>query len=357
MAGEEALKERVERLRERLPDLGAAAILVSAGVNVRYLTGFQSSNAWLLVEAERALLLTDGRYSEASRAVPDVEIVEAERDLAADLGRRLGRLAAGPVAFEADRLTVAEHAAIAESDVQLVPVRKVVETLRAVKDDGELDAIRRSAGILNDAFERLAGEALVGRTEAEVAWWMERTMRDLGADAVAFDTIVASGPNAARPHHHPGQREIGEGETVVVDAGCVIDGYCSDCTRTFATGELPPELVRAYEACLAVQLASLKAVRAGASCREVDGIARGALLEDGYEVLHNLGHAVGLEIHEEPRLAKSSTDTISAGNVLTVEPGVYLAGLGGVRIEDLVVARAGAPEVLTPATKELVTLR
>jgi Xaa-Pro aminopeptidase len=349
-------EERLKRLRGRLPGLGADSMLVGYGTNVRYLTGFESSNAALLVDAERALLFTDGRYVEAARAVPGVELVEAERDLAQDLGARLGRLTAGPVAFEADRLTVSEHAALAESGLELVASHKVVEELRAVKDEAELDAIRRSAQVLNQAYQQLAAEKLTGRTEAELAWWMERTLRDLGADAVSFDAIVGSGPNAALPHHHPGPREIGPGETVIVDAGARIDGYCSDCTRTFATGPLPPELEHAYATCLEAQQASLAALRPGAACRDVDSIARAMLDRAGYEVLHNLGHSIGLEVHEDPRLGKSSEDTVKAASVFTVEPGIYLAGLGGVRIEDLVIVGPDGPEVVTAFTKELVVL-
>jgi Xaa-Pro aminopeptidase len=197
---------------------------------------------------------------------------------------------------------------------------------------------------------------VVGRTEADIAWWLERTMRELGAEAVSFAPIVASGPNAAHPHHHPGSRVVEAGETLIVDAGARVDGYCSDCTRTFATGPLPPALERAYAACLEAQERSLEAVRTGGVCGEIDGIARSMLLEYGYEVMHNLGHSVGLEIHEDPRLAKNSTEQLATGNVITVEPGVYLAGAGGVRIEDLVVATPDGPEVLTPVTKQLVTL-
>jgi Xaa-Pro aminopeptidase len=344
---------RLERAQERVPD-ACAALLVTNPVNVRYLTGFASSNAALLVDRARVRLFTDGRYVEAARAVEGVELVHAERDLARHLGERLATLVDGPVAFEAAHLVVARYARIGASGVELVPTEGVVEALRAVKDAAELDAIRRSAALLDEAFERLARERFTGRTEAELAWWIERTIRELGAEAISFPPIVGSGPNGALPHHHPGGRVIGAGETVVVDAGAVVDGYCSDCTRTFATGDVPPALERAYSVCLEAQRRSLEAVAAGASCPALDGIARAVLVEHGYEVQHGLGHAVGLEIHESPRLADTSTDTLAAGNVVTVEPGVYLAGLGGVRIEDLVVVTADGCEVLTPVTKELV---
>jgi Xaa-Pro aminopeptidase len=340
---------RVERLRGELERLGAATFLVSHPINVRYLSGFESSNAALLVDRDRVVLLTDGRYIEASRGVPGVEAVHAERDLFTYLGETLATLAPPPVAFESDHVTVAAHAAVAASGVELVPAAKVVKTLRAVKEEVELEAIRRSARVLTDAFARLAREPFSGRTEAELAWWMERAIRDEGADDVSFDVIVASGPNAALPHHHPGPRAVVPGETVIVDAGAKVGGYCSDCTRTFATGPLPDDLVRAYATCRAAQESSLAAVRAGVSTRDVDAIARREIDESGIApVLHNLGHGVGLEIHELPVFSNVSDETLAPGNAMTVEPGVYLPDLGiGVRIEDEVLVTEKGCEVLT----------
>jgi Xaa-Pro aminopeptidase len=352
------VNERIRKLRDELAGAGASSFLVTDAVNVGYLTGFESSNAAALVGAATVKLVTDGRYIEAARGIDGIEAVHAERELAPWLGERLGELAEPPVAFEADDLTVAAHEAIARSEVPLVPTNGVVKRLRAVKDAEELDAVRRAARILMDAFDRLAGEDLVGRTEAEVAWWMERTIREEGADAVAFDTIVASGPNASAPHHHPGARTIETGETVIVDAGARVDGYCSDCTRTFATGPLPEELQQAYAVCRAAQEQALDAVRPGQAARDLDAIARGVIEGSGItEVLHGLGHGVGLEIHEAPRLADTSQETVEAGNVVTVEPGVYLAGLGGVRIEDLAIVTDDGADVLTPFTKDLLILQ
>jgi Xaa-Pro aminopeptidase len=351
------MNPRVERLRAGLDSLGAASFLVTRPVNVRYLTGFESSNAALAVGADRLVLATDGRYVEAARELGGVEVVQAERDLLAWLGERLGELAVAPVAFEADHITVAGHRSLAAGGVELVPTTEVVVGLRAVKDGEELAAVRRAARVTDDAYARLAQEPLVGRTEAEVAWWLERALRDEGADRLAFPPIVASGPNAALPHHHPGPRRIGAGETVIVDAGAQVGGYCSDCTRTFATGPLPDELQRAYALCRSAQETSLAAVRAGAVASELDGIARSRIEESGLApVLHGLGHGVGLEVHELPVLRPSSPEALAAGNVVTVEPGVYLAGRGGVRIEDLVVVGANGPEVLSSFTKDLLTL-
>jgi Xaa-Pro aminopeptidase len=347
---------RVDRLRAELDALGAASFLVSDAVNVLYLTGFASSNAFVLVKHEQVLLLTDGRYAEAARGVEGVEAVLVDREFAPGVARVLPGIAEPPVAFEADHLTYSRHETLASTGVDLVPTSGVVQRLRAVKEPGELDEIRRAARILNDAYERLAGENLVGRTEHETAWWMEQTMRDEGADDLAFDVIVASGPNAALPHHHSGERRIGPGETIVVDAGALVDGYCSDCTRTFATGDLDEELGRAYAACRSAQESALAAVRAGADARGIDGVARSELEEAGYEVLHGLGHGVGLEVHELPVMRPTADGALERGNVVTVEPGVYLPGRGGVRIEDLVVVTDDGPEVLTPFTKELLTL-
>jgi Xaa-Pro aminopeptidase len=348
---------RISRLQEETKALGARSFVVTNPVNVRYLIGFESSNAALIVRPDAVLLATDGRYQEAARAVPDVEVVAAERSLLADLGPRLAKLAEAPVAFEADHLTVAGHEALSADGTALLPAAGVLKRLRAAKDADELEAIRRAARVTDAAYERIAGEPFVGRTERELAWRTEVILHEEGADRPAFPVIVASGPNAALPHHHPGERTIGPGETVIIDAGAEIGGYCSDCTRTFATGVLPTQLQRAYELCLSAQETSLVAVRPGASGREVDGIARSAIEDSRLApVLHGLGHGVGLEVHEAPVLRLESTDTLVAGNVVTVEPGVYLAGLGGVRIEDLVVVTDNGPEVLSPFTKELLTL-
>jgi Xaa-Pro aminopeptidase len=350
------LNGRVERLRGEFERLQVASFLVSNPVNVRYLTGFESSNSFVLVEHKRALVLTDGRYIEAARGVEGTEAVLVDREFGPGIVAALSELASGPVAFEADHLTSARHAALAAAGLELVATVAVVLGLRAVKEPAELEEIRRAAGILNVVYERLAAETIVGRTEKEVAWWFESALHGEGADALAFDVTVASGPNAAFPHHHAGARKIGAGETVVVDAGAKVDGYCSDCTRTFATGPLPGDLRRAYAVCRSAQEASLAGVRAGADARGLDEIARRELEEGGFEVLHGLGHGVGLEVHELPVMRPTASGSLEPANVVTVEPGVYLAGQGGVRIEDLVIVTENGAEVLTPFTKELLTL-
>jgi Xaa-Pro aminopeptidase len=346
------VSDRLDRLRASLEE----PLLVTNAGNVRYLTGFDSSNAALLVEPERTRLFSDFRYAQAGRAIEGVEFVETKRALVADLAELLE----GRIGFEADDLRYSGYETLRAGGLDLVPRRELVERLRAVKDEAELDAIGRAAAITTEAYVRLAVEPFVGRTERELAWRMEELLHELGADRSAFPPIVAAGPNGALPHARPGDRTIERGQTVVVDAGCVVDGYSSDCTRTFATGELPAELAQAYEACLAGQEAGLAAVRAGANARSVDAAARDVIAEAGFGDAfgHGLGHGVGLLVHEAPRLSPlaSEDDTLEAGNVVTVEPGIYLEGLGGVRIEDLVVVRDDGAEVLTAFPKELVTV-
>lgn len=341
---------RLERLRPLLDE----PLLVTTPVNVRYLTGFESTNAALLVEPGRTVLFADFRYAEGARKVAGVEFLEVERALIRGVVPHLPRL----VAFEPAHMTYAWWEHLRDAGLDLVPRAGVVERLRAVKDAAELTAIRAATEITNKAFRRIAEEPFVGRSERELAFRFDQIQQDLGAHGPAFPTVVASGPNGAIPHTHSGERVIERDETIVVDAGATVDGYASDCTRTFATGPLPEVLASAYEAVLEAQLRGVRAVRAGRTGRAVDEEARATIEAAGYgeRFGHGLGHGVGLMVHEAPTLRPESEDTLVDGNVVTVEPGVYLPGIGGVRIEDLVVVRNGAPEILTSYTKDLVTV-
>jgi len=342
---------RLSRLAAGLAD----PLLVTYGVNVRYLTGFESSNAAVLVDPDgEATLFTDFRYAEAARALDSVTFVETRRDVISDLA---GRLVGRRIAFEAARIGFGQWETLGAGGLELVPTRGVVERLRVTKEAAELEIMRRAATISDQVYEALARERFSGRTEGELAWWIEQAFHEHGASGSAFASIVASGLNGAKPHHRPGGDVIPAGTLVTVDIGCTVDGYCSDCTRTFATGELSQELNDVYDLVARAQLDGLAAVRAGAHARDVDAASRVAIEAAGlaHAYGHGLGHGVGLEIHEAPTLRLESDDTLAAGYLVTVEPGLYLPGVGGCRIEDLVVVTDDGCELLTHFTRELIT--
>jgi Xaa-Pro aminopeptidase len=342
------VSERLESLRRRLEE----PLLVTNAVNVRYLTGFESSNAALLVDpAGGAQLFTDFRYAEAAADVAGVEAVPTRRALVADLAVRLGPT----VAFEADSLAYSQYRLLARRGRRLVATHGLVEGLRAVKDEGELARVGRAVRAADRAFEALSAETWVGRSERELAWRLQQLLHAHGADRPAFELLIATGLNGSRPHAVPGDAIVEVRSLVVADWGATLDGYCSDCTRTLATGALPKELRRAYDVCLAAQLAAAEGIRPGMTGAEADRLAR-AVIEDagfGDRFGHGLGHGVGLAIHEAPRLAPESKDMLEPGNVVTIEPGIYLPGLGGVRIEDLALVREGGVELLTSFPKAL----
>ena len=341
---------RLERLRAAIEE----PLLVTNLVNVRYLTGFQSSNVALFVEPDRVRLFTDFRYASRAREVEGVEAVEVPRNLLGALADDLS----GRVGFEAANVAYAGYETLRDGGLDLVPRRGVVEALRAVKDEGELDRIRKAAAISDRVFERLAEERFVGRPERDLVWRIVELIHEEGADEAGFNAIVGAGPTGSVPHASPGERPVGHGETIVIDLGARLAGYTSDCTRTFATGELPERLREAYEVCARAQQAGLDAVRAGVSGRDADAAARDLVEASPFagRFGHGLGHGVGMEVHEAPALRPESDDVLEPGNVVTVEPGIYLEGEGGIRIEDLVVVTEDGCEILTRFTKELVTV-
>ena len=342
---------RLDALRRSLEE----RFLVLNRTNVRYLTGFDSSNAALLVGDGDVTLFADFRYASAGRAVEGVEFVETRRSLLVDLAERLS----GRIGFEPETLTYAGYETLTGGGLELVPRSGLVEGLRAIKDEGEVEAMRRASEITTAAFAALAEEPFIGRSERDLAWRLETLLHELGGERLAFEIGLGTGPNGALPHAHPTDRVVAEGEFVVVDAGTVVDGYCSDCTRTFAAGSPARPLVHAYSVCLEAQLAGLDAVRPGVGGVDADDAARSVIEAAGFggNFGHGLGHGVGLLVHEAPRLSTESNDTLAAGNVFSVEPGIYVEGAGGIRIEDLVVLRDDGAEVLTGFTKELVTVR
>lgn len=354
---------RRARLLPALDAAGVDLLLVTAPSNVRYLTGFSGSNGQLLLtrdpEADR--LVTDDRYLlRAAGEAPDLAVV-ASRDpggvaiAAAEggAGSRLGVEAADVSWASAERL----RDRAAERSVELVPTGGLVEALRTVKDDHEVALLAEACAITVAALDELVRTHLrPGVTERALAVALERRFVDLGADGVAFPSIVAAGPNGAVPHHTPTDRPIADGELVTVDCGALVGGYHADCTRTVAVGEVAGELAEVHALVGRAQEAGRRAAVAGARAATVDAVAREVIAEAGYgdRFVHGTGHGVGLEIHEAPAVAKGSAATLDAGTALTVEPGVYLPGIGGVRIEDTIVVTAdGPPRVLTDIPRSL----
>lgn len=343
---------RLDRLRERLDE----RLLVTNLLNIRYLTGFDASNAALLVGPdETPQLHTDFRYIELARETPGVEAHQRGRSLLAELAELLS----GRIGFEADILPYTHVEVLRSGGLDVVPTSGVVEALRAVKDEGEIDAIGRAARAAERAFEALTAEAWVGHTEREIAWRLRQLMHAHGVDQVSFESVVAAAANGSKPHGEPTDTTIPENALVTVDWGAQLEGYCSDCTRTLATGKnLPRELRRAYDVCLEAQLAACEGIRPGMTGHEADAIARRIIAAAGFgeEFGHGLGHGVGVAIHEAPRLAKGSEDVLEPGNIVTIEPGIYLPGVGGVRIEDLAVVRDERVELLTSFPKQLASV-
>ncbi|HWC25756.1 MAG TPA: Xaa-Pro peptidase family protein [Solirubrobacteraceae bacterium] len=356
------MTSRLDAVAAKVAERELDLLLVSDLANVRWLTGFTGSNGAAVVGGAAPRFVTDFRYltQAAEQLAP-----EWEREIDSDVLKRVAKgLPDGPLklGFDDDDLTVKQHAQLAGlldgRDVELVAAGGIVEALRAVKDADEIDRIRAAARLADEAFEEVVGAGVVGRTEREVALDLEIAMRRRGAQGPSFAPIVAAGEHGARPHAEPRDVSIPAGTLVVIDWGAQLDGYASDCTRTVATGELDPRDRAIYETVLVAQQAALAAVRAGPTGREVDAVARAIIDDSGHaeHFGHGLGHGVGMEVHEGPRLSKQGDEPLAAGNVVTVEPGIYVPGAVGVRIEDLVVVTADGHEVLSGLPKTLRTV-
>lgn len=332
----------------------------SGMADVIWLTGFDGTSGIALVGPSVRLFFTDFRYLDRARgAIPaSFEIVDATAEMTSTLADALK----GRVGIDERRVSVHYRAKLDErlegrgSEVELVPADEIVASCRRRKDADEIEAIRAASALTDQVYSELAGQGLAGRTEREVAVWIEMRMRELGAERPSFPPIVAAAANGALPHAVPGERVIGRNEYVVVDMGAMVDGYCSDGTRTLIDGEPQGDQREVYELVLAAQMAALDALAesgAGASGREVDSVAREVIERGGHgeHFLHSLGHGVGVEIHEAPRLSTRSDDVLLDGDVVTVEPGVYIPGSFGVRIEDLVVIRENGIENLSTFPK------
>jgi Xaa-Pro aminopeptidase len=349
---------RRERLAERLGRAELDALLVTHAVNVRWLTGFTGSAGSCLMRADGAcVLVTDGRYAtQAAAQAPEVELV-IDRTRAwppAWLGaqERLG--------VESHRLPWDEARALADElgSARVVPAPGHVEALRQVKDEPELALIRRACAVTSRAFAALLGWLAPGMTEVEAARRLRGEIEELGGDGLAFDTILATGPNSARPHHQPTAQRLGRGDLVKIDFGAMVDGYCADMTRVVALGSVDTQLRRVHEIVRDAQAAGVAAARDGICAGEVDAACRDLITAAGYgeHFVHGTGHGLGLEIHEQPILRTRATATLTTRMTVTVEPGIYLPGIGGVRIEDTVAVLPSGPEPLTTAIHDLIVL-
>ena len=356
--------DRLRRLRETAAAVGADAAIVTHPANRRYFTGFPAgdhapdeSSGILVVSEESAILFTGPtNLPWAAGSVRSPVTARAwSRPWPTFLGQELQSLGVHSAAFEDLALSVADHAGIlaAAGKIQLVPVGNAFHALRAVKSDEELAKIAEAARITDAAFVTATSAVEPGVTEKALAWRIESAMHELGADGPGFPIIVAAGPHGARPHHDPSDRPIGEGEPVVIDMGAMVDGYTADLTRTICLGQAPPMYFDRYNTVLSAQRGALTQIRATMSGREADAVAREALSAAGYgeQFVHGLGHGVGLNIHEFPSLGQNSDDVLDPGHVVTIEPGLYFEGWGGIRIEDLCVVTPTGLDVLSAAPK------
>lgn len=355
---------RIARLRARMAEDELDAMLIlnterALSKNVAYYSGFRGTHGYLWITPDDAVLATDSRYTEqAAQQAPDFRVVRitGESDwfseaVSASGARRIG--------FEDESVTMAAHRALSaklaalDPAPELAPTGGMADQLRALKEPQEIALLERAIELADQAIESVGAGLRPGMTERDVSWDIERTMRELGADGISFATIVASGPNGAKAHHMPTERRLEAGDGVVIDMGALYEGYCSDITRTFVLGKASDQFRQVYDTVLAAQETAEATAAAGMTGAEVDGLARAVIAEAGYGDYfgHSLGHGIGLAVHELPGVGPGSQGPIEDGMVFSVEPGIYLSGWGGVRIEDLVVMENGRPRVLTKAHK------
>lgn len=358
------MDHRLARLRAALASANLPALLVTAPANRRYLSGFTGSYGALIVAPHAALLLTDSRYTiQAARQAPGFglrEVINPGRPLPQAIAEAAVELGLDRLAFEAAHTSVADHGrlvAVLGAGVELVPCEGVVEALREFKDADEIATLRRAAALTDAALAAVLPRLRPEQSEKAAAWMLESAMRELGADGPSFEIIVAAGPNAALPHHRPGDDALGEGRPIVIDMGALVAGYHADLTRTAVLGEPDAKFREIYAIVLEAQLRAINGLRPGVRGDEVDALARDYIAAAGYGANfgHGLGHGVGLDIHEGPQLRRAPAGgqgaTLQAGVVTSVEPGIYLEGWGGVRIEDLVLVMEGGSEVISAAPK------
>lgn len=356
------MNSRLEALRARFESSEIDGILIGSDENRRYISGFNGTAGNLIITADAAVLATDFRYIEqAPKQAPDFRVIRVAGGGSDWLTNLLKELGVRRLGFESQQMTVATHDRLSKSlagagngdGVDLIPTAGLVEELRSVKDEGEIALLQRAIDIADQAFEEVSRIVKAGMTESEVAWLLERTMRELGADSVSFETIVATGPNAALPHHRADDTPILEGQPLLIDMGARYQGYCSDLSRTFCLGREEDPFREVYSTVLRAQQTAIENVRTGMTAGEADALARAVIEEAGYGDTfgHSTGHGVGLDIHERPGVGPNSPVVLEDGMPFTIEPGIYISGWGGVRIEDIVVLENGRARQLSHAPK------
>lgn len=365
MEGEKSNSQikRLKKLRTSLAEKGLDALLLSRPENLRYLSGFTGSSGWLLISGQNAILATDFRYVEQAKGEsPDFEIIQTKQELHDWLPGLVSDLGWHKLGFEANFISYEGYHKLSEAiktkqtNLKLVPTTGIVEHLRSVKEPEELGFIIKAAELAEAAFEQAKAIIRPGITEKEVAWEIEKILRQEGSEGIPFEIIVASGPNSALPHARPTEKIICLGEPVLIDMGARINGYCSDFSRTLFLGKADKTFREIYNIVLKAQATAIEGIKSGMDAARADQLARSVVEQAGYGDAfgHGLGHGVGLATHELPTLGPSSSDSLADGMVFTIEPGIYLTGQGGVRIEDMVVLENGKVRVLTKAERDLL---
>jgi Xaa-Pro aminopeptidase len=359
-------KSRIKRLRKlqtSIAEKGLDALLLSQPENLRYLSGFTGSSGWLLISGQNAILATDFRYAEQAKGEsPDFEIIQAKQGLHNWLPGLVSDLGWHKLGFEANFISYDSSHKLSEAietrqvNLELVPTTGIVEQLRSIKEPEELGFIIKAVELADAAFEQAKAIIRPGMTEKETAWEIEKFLRQEGSEGIPFEIIVASGPNSALPHARPTEKILCSGEPVLVDMGARINGYCSDFSRTLFLGKADKTLQEIYNIVLKAQTAAIEGIESDMDASQTDQLARSVVEQAGYGDAfgHGLGHGVGLAVHEFPTLGPSSSDSLADGMVFTIEPGIYLAGQGGVRIEDMVVLKNGKAKVLSKAKRDLL---
>jgi len=354
------ISNRLQKLRQKLAEKEIDAIFISQPENRYYLSGFDGSSGYLLITLQNTILATDFRYIEqAKRQAPDYEIFQISGDIAGWFPGRVAELNLGTLGFEAGDITFAVYQQLTDtlnrvkSKLRLVPIDGLVEYLRAIKEPEEIELITKAVNITDNAFEYIEGMIHIGMSEKELAWEIEKFLREKGSEPIPFDIIVTSGSNSALPHAKPSPRRIHPGEPVVIDIGARVGGYSSNLSRTICLGTPDDTFNKVYDTVLGAQLTAMAAVKDGMTGGEIDNLARMVIKQAGFSEAfgHGLGHGIGLAPHELPRLGPNSSEHLADGMVFTIEPGVYLADWGGVRIEDVVVMESGKIRVISKAKK------